>query len=124
MPDHENLGSFFSENKTILKEYLETRLEIYRLQGIRMASKTIGFLVWMFLFVFLFMLVLIFTGLVLGFWLSQLTSSYVAGFGITTGILVLVIVLLTLFRKQFFVNPVIRNFIRHIATEEETDDLE
>ena len=79
MPDHENLGSFFSENKTILKEYLETRLEIYRLQGIRMASKSIGFLVWMFLFVFLFMLVLIFTGLVLGFWLSQLTSSYVAG---------------------------------------------
>jgi hypothetical protein len=119
MPEHENLGSFFSENKTLLKDYLETRLEIVRLQGIRFASRSIGFLAWVFITVFLLVLVLIFTGLVLGFWFSELTGSYVAGFGITTGILVLVIFLLTLFRRQLFVNPVIRGFIKHMAKEEE-----
>lgn len=124
MPDHDNLGSFFSENKTLLKDYLETKLEIYRLQGVRIASKAIGFLAWIFISVFLLVLLFIFIGLVLGFWFSQLTGSYVAGFGITTGILLLVILLLAVFRKQLFVNPVIRNFIRHIATEEDTDEHE
>lgn len=124
MPDHENLGSFISENTTLMKEYVETKLEIYRLQGIRFASKTIGFLVWIFISVFLLVLLLIFTGIVLGFWFSQLTGSYVAGFGITTGIVLVVILLLAVFRKQLFVNPVVRSFIRSSAMNEEADEQE
>jgi hypothetical protein len=30
MSDPQNLGSFIAENKNLVKEYLETRLEIYR----------------------------------------------------------------------------------------------
>jgi hypothetical protein len=47
----------------------------------------------------------------LGLWLSDITGSYIAGFGITTGIILLLIILLTLFRKAFFVNPIIKAFI-------------
>ena len=30
MSEPQNLGSFIAENKNLLKEYLETRMEIYR----------------------------------------------------------------------------------------------
>ncbi|HMP88145.1 MAG TPA: hypothetical protein PKE63_12770 [Lacibacter sp.] len=123
MRERDNLGTFFKETKDLLQDYLETRLEIFRLQGIRVASRTIGFLAWLFLSVFLFVLVLIFIGLVLGFWFSSLTGSYVMGFGIATLILVLLIVLLTIFRKALFVNPVIRTFIR-LSSEPEPEEEE
>jgi hypothetical protein len=49
---------------------------------------------------------------VAGFWFSELTGSYVIGFGLATMLLLLVLVLLTLFRKSLFVNPLIRAFVR------------
>ena len=42
MDQPDNLGSFFAENKTLLKEYLETRLEIYRLQSLRLFARSAG----------------------------------------------------------------------------------
>ena len=35
MSQHPNFGEFIKENKTLLKEYVETRIEIVRLEAIR-----------------------------------------------------------------------------------------
>lgn len=121
MAQPENLGSFVKENKALLQEYLETRIELLRLQGIRSGSKATGYLVWMLISLFLLLLVGIFSGLVLGFWLSDLTGSYVKGFGITTLILVVLVVLLTLFRRSLFIDPAVRKVI---ASMQEKDDLD
>jgi len=40
------------------------------------------------------------------------------GFGITTGILILITLLITLFRKAFFINPVIRIVLKQNSDEE------
>jgi hypothetical protein len=112
MSQTEDLGSFFQENKALLKEYLETRLEIYRLQGIRIASKAAGYLAWVVISLFLLFLILLFSGIVLGCWLSGLTHSYTAGFGITTGVLIIIFAFLALLRKSLFVNPLTQNIIR------------
>lgn len=111
MNQPDNLGDFFRENKELLKVYVETKSEIFRLQAIRIFSKSMGLLAWMVIAAFIAFLILIFAGLVLGFWLSDLTQSYVKGFGITTIILILLFILIAMFREKLFVNPIIKNII-------------
>jgi len=118
MPATETIGSFFSENKKLVKDYFDTRLEIYKLKLIRIISKSAGYFVWMVvlsMFIFLFS---IFLGLVAGFWLSNLTGSYVLGFGIVTLVIMVKIIMLALLRKKLFVDPVIRNIIRRLNEPE------
>lgn len=124
MPTHENFGSFYDNNKKLLQDYLETRLEIIRLQGIRVASKAIGYLAWIILSLFFLFLIFIFIGLVIAFWFSALTGSYVMGFGIATLILVLIVALLAIFRNILFVHPIIRNFIRITAVPDTSEEME
>jgi hypothetical protein len=111
MNQPDNLGDFFRENKELLKVYVETKSEIFRLQAIRIFSKSMGLLAWIMIAAFIAFLILIFAGLVLGFWLSDLTQSYVKGFGLTTIILMVFFFLIAVFREKLFVNPIIRNII-------------
>jgi len=124
MSQPENLGSFISENKILAKEYLETRLEIIRLQGIRASSKAMGFFIWVLISIFSLLLVMIFLGIVLGLWLSDLTGSYVQGFGITALIFIFIVALLAIFRKSLFVNPVIKVMISKLQDESSSDEDE
>ena len=118
----ENLGSFFKENARSLKEYFETRMKIYRLQAVRMISRSAGYFMWMIISLFLLFLFIIFLGVVLSLWFSDLTGSYIAGFGITTGILFLIIILLALFRKSLFVDPIIKAFINRSEENDSEED--
>jgi hypothetical protein len=56
--------------------------------------------------------------LTLGFWLSQLTGSYVAGFGYTSLAIILLIALIFAFRKILFLNPIISVSIKRIANDD------
>lgn len=117
MNQPDNLGDFFKENKELLKVYAETKSEIFRLQAIRIFSKSMGLLAWMVIAAFIAFLILIFAGLVLGFWLSDLTQSYVKGFGLTTIILLVLFVAIAVFREKLFVNPIIRSIILRAREE-------
>ncbi|MHA4809191.1 hypothetical protein ACX0G9_13845 [Flavitalea flava] len=120
----DNLGSFFAENKTLLKEYLETRMEIYRLQSLRIFSKSAGYFAWIIVSLFLVFLILLFGGVVIGFWFSSLLHSYIKGFGLITLLLIAVFLLLAIFRKNLFVNPVIQSIIQKSREEsgEQTEE--
>lgn len=117
MSQPDNLGSFFAENKTLLKEYLETRMEIYRLQSLRIFSKSAGYFAWIIISLFLAFLILLFSGVVVGFWFSGLLHSYVKGFGLITLLLIVVFILLALLRKSLFVEPVIQSIIQRSREE-------
>jgi len=116
MQEIENPDSFFTENKKLVKHYLETRLEIYRLLAIQAFSKSAGYLIWVVVFLLLIFLLTVFIGIATGFWLSWLTGSYTKGFGLTAMLITVVVVIVGLLRKTLFVNPIIRNIINH-ATE-------
>ena len=118
----DNLGSFISENKAVLKEYLETRMEIYRLQSLRIFYKSAGYFAWIIVSLFLAFLILIFGGLMLGYWFSSMLGSYVKGFGLMTLLLVVLFVLLALFRKSLFVDPVVQSIIQKSREEEMNDE--
>jgi len=122
MSQPENISSFLSESKPLVKEYLETRLEIFRLQAIRLISQSAGYLVWILISLFLLLLIMIFSGIVVGVWLSGLFHSYVAGFGLTTAIVIVVFILLAVFRNTLFVNPVIGAIIRRTSEEFSTEE--
>ncbi|MDR3716081.1 MAG: hypothetical protein P4L51_25035 [Puia sp.] len=107
-----DLGSFFAENKALVKEYIETRMEIYRLQSLRIFSQSAGYFAWMIVSLFLVFLILLFSGIVTGFWFSSILHSYVKGFGLTTLLILLVFVLLAVFRKKLFVDPVTHTIIQ------------
>ncbi|MBL7738670.1 MAG: hypothetical protein JNK14_05585 [Chitinophagaceae bacterium] len=119
MPEFDNFGSFFRENKKLVKDYFDTRMDIFRLKMIRIASRSAGYLIWIMISLFLLLLFIIFLGITTGFWLSSLTGSYTKGFGLTTLIILAVIIILAALRKALFVNPIIRNIIHRAAEEEE-----
>jgi pilus assembly protein TadC len=111
MSQPENLGSFFSENKKLVTDYIETRIALLRLQSVRMLSKSGGTLIWAVIAILFVFIILIFTGLVLGFWFSDLTGSYIKGFALATLVFVVLFILITIFRKSLFVNPMIKKII-------------
>jgi hypothetical protein len=114
MPEqNENLGSFFKENSKLAREYFETQIEVNRLRAVRLISKSAGYLIWIIFSLFLLFLLIIFLGIVTSIWLSNLTGSYIEGFGITTLALLVIILILALFRKALFVTPIIKAFIHH-----------
>ena len=121
MAQPDNLGSFFAQNKKLLKEYLETRLEIYRLQSVRVFAKSAGLFAWIFLSLFLAFLFLLFGGMMVAFWFSNLFHSYVKGFGTVALLILVVFLLISLFRKMLFVDPVIQSIIQRSRDEEEED---
>ncbi len=121
MTEDESLGSFFKTNKNLAKEYFETRLEIIRLSGIRTASRSAGYFVWLIISLFLVFLIILFLGLTVGFWLSKLTDSFILGFGLVTIALVLLCAVLTVFRKKLFLEPLMQ-IILDRASEEINDE--
>jgi hypothetical protein len=122
MRSKDSFHSFFQENKDLAKEYVNIRLEIYRLGLIRSLSKSAGYMIWVIVSIVLLALFLVFAGIVTGLWLSELTGSNLKGFGWTTLLIVAVTGVLALFRKRLFINPMIRTLIRHAAPGK--DDLE
>ena|SRR5205809_2955186 len=122
MTERENLGSFLKENKKLVRDYLDTRLEVFKLKMIRVFSKLGGYFIWVIISLALIFLLLTFTGLVIGFWFTDITGSYVKGFGYTTLIMFGIIIFLALFRKVLFVNPIIRKIIRRTMADK--DDID
>ena len=114
MSPNPNLGDFVTENKKVLKDYLDIRLEILRLQVVKMFSKSAGYLLWTIISLSLMLLFFIFLFLTIGLWFSQLTESYIIGFAITTVIILVTVVVITLLRRMLFVDPIIRNTIKHM----------
>jgi hypothetical protein len=122
MTENESLGSFFKSNKSLAKEYIETRLEIFRLSGIRMASKSAGYFVWLIISLFLVFLIILFLGVTVGFWLSKLTDSFILGFGLVTAALILLCVILAVFRKKLFLEPLMQVILDRASEEIDDED--
>jgi putative effector of murein hydrolase LrgA (UPF0299 family) len=67
----EHGSSFLRENFALLKEYVELRLELVKLQGVRMASRTLSILVTAFIVSMLILFILLFLGLTFAAWIHS-----------------------------------------------------
>jgi hypothetical protein len=57
--------------------------------------------------------------MMVAFWFSKIFNSYVKGFGLVTLLIVLVFILLAVFRKVLFVEPIIHTVIQKSKEEGE-----
>jgi hypothetical protein len=117
MSNKENLQDYISETRQNLKEWLDTKLSLYRLRIVKTVARTAGTLAWVVISMFLFFLLIIFSGITAGYWLSSVTGSYVKGFGLVTAAILLLIVLLAVLRKALFVNPIVRKMLHQMLNE-------
>lgn len=124
MSTPKNFQDFIDENVTLIKDYLETKADIYKLKAIRSSSLILGSLVWIIVSAFLFFLLFIFIGLVLGFWFSELTGSFTVGFGLATLLLFFLMLMVAMFRKTLFIYPMIRVFIKMMTVDNSSDEKE
>lgn len=122
MTETDTFNSFIRENKSLVKEWIEAKARVYKLKMVRVISKTAGYFIWIIISLVLVSLFTIFLGLTAGFWLSDVLGSYTRGFGSVSVLIVLVFILLTVFRKGLFINPIIRKIIQQ--AEEETENTE
>ncbi|HEV2353384.1 MAG TPA: hypothetical protein VGR89_04030, partial [Puia sp.] len=86
--------------------------EIYRLQSLRVVARSAGLVAWIFLSLMLGFLFLFFAGLMLGYWFAGVFHSYVKGFGLVALLILVVFILIAIFRRSLFVNPVIQAIIQ------------
>jgi hypothetical protein len=122
MSSKETFFSFFSENKALLKEYLDIRLDLVRLQGTRVLSRTFSLVMVVFIVSLLSLFVLFFLGMTFAWWIASLTGSNVIGFACASGLFMLILLLIIVFRRVLFQNPMIRMFIQE--SMDEPEDIE
>lgn len=118
----DNLNDFYKENKRLVAEYVETRLQILKLTSVRSLSRILSLLILITLISFMVLFFLLF--LVIGFswYMSDVLGSAALGFLCGGGVFLVLLLLGILFRKALFLNPLIRLFIR-TATQEEEDEF-
>lgn len=115
----QDFNSFFSENKILLKEYLDTRLQLLRLQGVQLLSNSMSFFIWFIVLLFISFFILLFLGILFALWIARLTDSVIAGFASAAGIFSLVLVLVIVFKKSLFEKPISKMVIKATQEEEE-----
>lgn len=116
-----DLTDFFQKNKILLKEYLEVRLELLKLQGVKFLSKTAGLFTWLMVILFLVFFILLFLGIVFALWLAELTQSNIAGFASAAGVFALLLVICVLVRRPLFQKPIARMIIKEALEEDDEE---
>lgn len=118
----ENLNDFYTENRKLLTEYLDVRLQLIRLGSIRTLSRTLAMLILLSLISLMVLLFLVFMVIAFSVYMSEVLNSTVWGF-VCGGLVFLITLLLTIaFRKPLFLNPLIRLFIITSAQEDEEEE--
>jgi hypothetical protein len=108
MKQDPDLSDFLRDSARLLREYVELRVELLRLQGVRAVSRAYGMLM-VFLIVFLMVLfVLFFLGMALAWWVAALTGSPVTGYLSAAGVFLLLLLLAVRFRRPLFQDRMVR----------------
>ncbi len=109
MPEEQN---FFTETKTKLEQYIQQRILLLRLQATEKISRIASGIITSILLVIVSLFLLIFASITAGFWLVNVTGSFVAGFGIVALFYLLVFLLIIIFLRKILLNSFINKLIR------------
>ena len=117
MSTEKDFTGFYHENKALLKEYLEIRFNLLKLQSIKSISRILSLLIVIFLVGILVLFVILFLGLSFAWGLSVKTGSNVTGFAGAAALFTLLLITAIAFRKPLFQSPLIRMFIKETAKD-------
>ena len=103
-----NMESEYGKFAKDVKEYLSLRYDLLRIEILEKLSKIIALIVVLFVAVVLGLAALIYFSFVFAFALKEACGSAVPGFMAIGGFFVLLLAVLSVFRKQIVLNPLIR----------------
>ena len=122
MSSKETFFSFFNANKALLKEYLDTRLDLIKLQGVRTLSRTISVVMVTFIISLLSLSILLLLTITFAFWISSMTGSNIIGFASAAGLLILILIGFIAFGREMVQNQIIRRIIQDSLDEPDEID--
>ncbi|MFX1702887.1 hypothetical protein PV783_02970 [Chitinophaga sp. CC14] len=112
-----NFSNYFSQTGKVAREYLETRLDLIKLQAAGKLSKALGLFFSLLMAFLLFFFVIVFLGMVVGFWIGEMTNSFTIGFSCAAGLFILLFLVILLFRKQLIQRPLAKLLITELVDE-------
>jgi uncharacterized membrane protein (DUF485 family) len=116
----ENLGDFYKENKKLVSDYLDTRIELIKLGAIKTLAKTLSALILVALISFMILFFLLFLVIAFSWYMADQLGNAALGFLCGGGVFIAILLLSIVFRKALFLNPLIRIFL-HASTEDDED---
>ena len=122
--DMENNSGEVNWNNMIalLRSLVNGKIRLVRLQLLRAVAVTAGQAASLLIGLFVFFLFALFAALTFAFWISRVAGSYVAGFGATALVVLLLFLLLFVMRKKLFVDPVIKAMLQAHQEKTNTDE--
>jgi hypothetical protein len=97
-----------------LKDYINVRVELIKLKavekGVGIAASVITYVLIAIFAIFMLLTAI----LALGFYLGEVTGSNAAGFGLLTGILLVIVVILFVIKDKSIIKPIENKFIVNI----------
>jgi MFS superfamily sulfate permease-like transporter len=111
MQGKEDFSGFLSENVRLVREYVELRMEMLRLQGVRMVAKAYSQLMVFLIVLLMGLFVLFFLGMALAWGVAALTGSVVIGYLSSAGLFLLLLVLTVRFRRTLFQDRMVRTLL-------------
>lgn len=119
----ENLGDFYKENKKLVSDYIETRIELIKLSSIKTLAKTLSALILVVLLSFMILFFLLFVVIAFSWFMADQLGSAALGFLCGGGVFITILLLSIIFRRVLFLNPLIRIFL-HASTEEDEESID
>jgi hypothetical protein len=113
----DNFSNYFNQTGKVAKEYIETRLDLIKLQAAGKLSKALALFFSLMLAFLLLFFVVIFLGMVLGFWIGEMTGSNTIGFSCSAGAFVFLLVIVLIFRKALVQKPLSNLLIAELTSE-------
>jgi len=117
MGTDKSFSGYYTESKGLLKEYVEVRLKLLKLQLIKALSRSLGMLFAMMVVSFFAFLVILFLGFSFSAWIMAETGNAALGYAAGAGLFFIFLLLVIILRKPLFMNPLIRVFIREMAAD-------
>lgn len=93
--------TFFVDVKDLVEEYVEDKLLLFKLQATEKAAKVSSAAFLLIAVGSLCLILLMIISFIGGYYLSIVTHSFIAGFGILAGIYVLLIILLVIIHRKY-----------------------
>jgi hypothetical protein len=115
MSTDKNFSSFFSENKSLVREYLDVKVKLLKLQAIKASSRSLGMVFTVFLVASFALFVILFLGIAFALWLGGVTGSNVVGFAGGAGVFFVFLLLIAIFRKPLFMDPLVRKIVSQMS---------
>jgi len=117
MEEQNNLGKLFND----AKEYLNTRLELAKLELVQKISQIVSSLITSFFLLVVFVFALLFGSVSLALFLSEKTGSTTTGFLYVAGIYLAIGLIIYLLKGSLIKKPVTDVFIRKMLNKDEED---